>query len=132
MQYAILVKPLSEEDGGGYLATVPDLPGCQSDGASMAEAVDNVAGAIESWKEAAEELGRDVPAPGSARGEWRQRVPKTLHAHLTELARAEGVSLNTFVMMLLAKAATRYEIGGEPTQSAAPAIAGAQLKEACA
>jgi len=24
--YAVLIEPLSEEDGGGFLATVPDLP----------------------------------------------------------------------------------------------------------
>ena len=30
--YAIIVEPLSAEDGGGFVATVPDLPGCMSDG----------------------------------------------------------------------------------------------------
>ena len=30
--YAVLIEPLSEEDGGGFVATVPDLPGCMSDG----------------------------------------------------------------------------------------------------
>jgi len=36
--YSIVIAPLSAEDGGGYLATVPDLPGCMSDGASREEA----------------------------------------------------------------------------------------------
>ena len=30
--YAIIVSQLPEEDGGGYLASFPDLPGCVSDG----------------------------------------------------------------------------------------------------
>jgi antitoxin HicB len=36
--YAIIVHELSHEDGGGYLAIVPDLPGCMSDGATPDEA----------------------------------------------------------------------------------------------
>ena len=30
--YAVLIEPRSDEDGGGFLATVPDLSGCMSDG----------------------------------------------------------------------------------------------------
>jgi predicted RNase H-like HicB family nuclease len=41
--YPVLITPLSAEDGGGYLATVPDLPGCMSDGATREEAAHNVA-----------------------------------------------------------------------------------------
>jgi antitoxin HicB len=53
--YRIIIDPLSEEDGGGFLATVPDLPGCMSDGATEAEAVLNVQDAIACWLEAAGE-----------------------------------------------------------------------------
>jgi predicted RNase H-like HicB family nuclease len=28
LEYAVRIEPLAESDGGGYLATVPDLPGC--------------------------------------------------------------------------------------------------------
>ena len=31
-EYAIMMEPLSVEDGGGWLATVPALPGCTGDG----------------------------------------------------------------------------------------------------
>ena len=102
--YAVLVRPLPRSEGGGYVATVPDLPGCMSDGDTRQEAVENVQGAIESWKEAAEEEGRPIPEPGGASGQWRQRVPKTLHLKLRELALAEGVSLNALVAALLAEA----------------------------
>lgn len=108
-KYAVLLRPLSAEDGGGWLASVPDLPGCMSDGETMQEAIDNVTEAMQSWREAAQELGRAVPAPGSSRGEWRQRVPKTVHYHLTELARCEGVSLNTLVATVLAEYIGRAE-----------------------
>lgn len=63
LEYPVLISPLSAEDGGGFLATVPDLPGCMSDGETPEEAVTNVQDAILTWIEAAQELGRQVPAP---------------------------------------------------------------------
>lgn len=61
--YPMIVEPLSPEDGGGFLATVPDLPGCISDGGTPEEAVRNVQDAITAWIEAAQQMGRAVPAP---------------------------------------------------------------------
>ena len=63
LDYRIVIEPLSEEDGGGYFATVPDLPGCMSDGETPEEAIVNVQDAILCWIEAAGELGREVPRP---------------------------------------------------------------------
>lgn len=63
LAYPILIRPLSEEDGGGYLATVPDLPGCMSDGETPEEAAVNVRDAILCWFEMAEEMNRPVPPP---------------------------------------------------------------------
>jgi len=61
--FPVLIEPLTAEDGGGYLATLPDLPGCMSDGATREEAARNVADAIEAWIEQALALGRDIPKP---------------------------------------------------------------------
>ena len=63
LTYSVVVEPLSIEDGGGFAATVPDLPGCMSDGATPEEALSNVQDAIITWIEAARDLGHDVPAP---------------------------------------------------------------------
>jgi antitoxin HicB len=49
LEYSIIIEPLPPEDGGGFLATVPDLPGCMSDGDTPEEAVTNVQDAIASW-----------------------------------------------------------------------------------
>jgi len=38
--YEIHTRLLSEEEGGGYLATVPELPGCKSDGETPQEALE--------------------------------------------------------------------------------------------
>lgn len=131
-EYAVLVRPLPEEDGGGWVATVPDLPGCMSDGSTMQEAIENVGGAIESWKEACAENGRSVPAPGAARGEWRQRVPRTVHALLTEMARCEGVSLNMLVATVLAEYVGRNErvhVRPEPPENPPKAPRGSKRLE---
>jgi antitoxin HicB len=62
-EYTVVISVLSDVDGGGYLATVPELPGCMSDGATREEAARNVQSAIVAWIEEAEELGRPIPHP---------------------------------------------------------------------
>jgi predicted RNase H-like HicB family nuclease len=61
--YAVLIEPLPEEEGGGFLATVPDLPGCMSDGETREEAARNIEDAIACWIEEAQTTGRAVPVP---------------------------------------------------------------------
>ena len=41
-RYRISLRPLAEEEGGGWLAEVPELPGCMSDGETPQLAVENV------------------------------------------------------------------------------------------
>jgi antitoxin HicB len=65
-EYAVVIEPLSEEDGGGFLASVPDLPGCMSDGNTREEAARNVEDAIASWLEEARLVGRAIPEPRAA------------------------------------------------------------------
>ena len=31
-EYRITVRPLSKDEGGGYLVEYPEIPGCMSDG----------------------------------------------------------------------------------------------------
>ncbi len=61
--YPVLIEALAPEDGGGYLATVPDLPGCMSDGETRELAARNVGDAINAWIEEASTLGRPIPVP---------------------------------------------------------------------
>jgi len=51
LEYVIVVESLAASDGGGYLASVPELPGCMSDGETPEEALRNVQEAIASWLE---------------------------------------------------------------------------------
>ena len=59
--YSVIIERLTPEDGGGFLATVPDLPGCMSDGETREMAARNIEDAIASWIEEAKALGRKVP-----------------------------------------------------------------------
>jgi antitoxin HicB len=65
-QYPFEMRPLTAEEGGGWLITFPDLPGCMSDGDTREEAEANVKDAIECWITAARRLGRPVPQPPKA------------------------------------------------------------------
>ena len=46
-----------------YVAEVPELPGCMSDGVNYAEALQNAQIIIDEWIETAISLGREVPEP---------------------------------------------------------------------
>ena len=52
----------SEEDEG-YIAIVPDLPGCSAFGATAEEAIKEVYVAISLWIEVAKKEGREIPRP---------------------------------------------------------------------
>lgn len=104
--YPFTIRPLAEEDGGGYLIEYVDLPGVISDGETVEEAIRNGRDALQAAISTMKEFGDPIPKPGSAisaSGQWRQRVPKSLHARLVERARQEGVSLNTLVTSMIAE-----------------------------
>lgn len=64
--FEVDIRPLSPEDGGGFVATAPELPGCLSDGDTPEEALRNAYDAIGCWIEAAREMGRAIPEPRRA------------------------------------------------------------------
>lgn len=65
MDYLFVIAPLSEEDGGGFVAYVPDLPGCMSDGDTPEQAALNIQDAILEWLDCAAERKMEIPPPGS-------------------------------------------------------------------
>ena len=98
------IRPLVQEEGGGYLIEFPEYPGCVADGETPEEAMVEGADALESYRNTLRELGRPIPASGDVYGgQWRQRVPKSLHAALARRAEHEGVSLNMLVTTMLAE-----------------------------
>ena len=106
INYPFTVRHLSEGEGGGYLAEVLDLNGCMADGETVEEAIHNLEDAINSWIKTAQELGHPVPLPSSDdefSGKWVVRTPRNIHHRLVDMAKREGVSLNTLAVSLLAE-----------------------------
>jgi antitoxin HicB len=104
--YPFEVRPLSSEEGGGYLISFPDFAECISDGESVDEAIENGRDALKATVAALKSKKLPVPAPNSggvASGKFVARVPKTVHAQLATRARAEGVSLNSLVLTFIAQ-----------------------------
>ncbi len=111
-QYPFEMRPLSPEDGGGFLISFPDFSECLSDGETPEEAIRNGLDALEETIAALESLNMAVPEPGSGgsySGRFIQRLPRSLHARLALRAKQEGVSMNTLVTSLLAEGIGRQE-----------------------
>ena len=104
--YPFEVRPLSAEEGGGYLISFPDFAECISDGETVDEAIESGRDALKATIAALKAKKLPVPAANSggvASGKFVARVPKTVHAQLATRARAEGVSLNALVLTFIAQ-----------------------------
>lgn len=58
-RYSVLLSPDPED--GGYTVRVPALPGCNTQGDTLEEAIANAREAIEGYLETLKELGRPIP-----------------------------------------------------------------------
>jgi antitoxin HicB len=96
----------SAEDAG-FIAEVPDLPGCSAWGATEADAAREAKDAVAAWLQAAQAAGKAVPVPHTVQpieaysGKFLVRLPRSLHARLARRAAQEGVSLNQFLTGVL-------------------------------
>lgn len=112
IDYPFEVRPLSAEEGGGFLISYPDFSDCISDGETVEEALTNGKDALKSTIAALKAKELPVPAPnggGVASGKFIARVPKTVHARLSSRAKAEGVSLNALVLTFIAEGLGRKQ-----------------------
>lgn len=95
------------DDDDGYIAVVPDLPGCNAWGKTATDAIREGHDAIAAWIKAARSMKRSIPKPSrraddlAYSGKFLMRVPKRLHADMARAAKAQGVSLNQYVLYLL-------------------------------
>ncbi len=110
--YPFEIRPLSAEEGGGFLISYSDFSDCISDGETVEEALKNGREALKETIAALKAKDLSVPqanSGGVASGKFVARVPKTVHAQLTTRAKAEGVSLNTLVLTFIAQGLGRKE-----------------------
>ena len=107
------LRLLTPDEGGGWLASFPDLPGCLSDGETPEEALRNAAEAESAWLAANKQWGK-TKAEKPAR--LVARLPRSMHHDLQERANEEGVSINTMMVTLIAhglgKIAGRHQATG--------------------
>ena len=108
--YPFELRPLSTEEGGGYLISFPDFNECIADGETIEEAIAEGQSALAAVIATLQEKGLPVPKPGSFgaySGKFVQRIPKSLHARLQSRARIEGVSINTLATSYIAEGLAR-------------------------
>ena len=92
-----------DEAEGGFVISYPDLIGCMSSGETIEEAVKNGEDARREWIIATLESGMEIPKPFDAEeysGQFRLRMPKSLHKLLAERSKQEGISMNQYCIYL--------------------------------
>jgi RNA polymerase sigma-B factor len=102
-----IVRDHRNSEGREWTAQAQELPGCEAYGDTAEEAIRGIEAAIEEWIEDALAKGRELPDPrptASYSGRLMLRMPRSLHAALSEAAEREGVSLNQFIASSLERA----------------------------
>ena len=104
LAYSYIIKPVSDESGSYFHASVLEFDGCHSTGDTFGEAYESLREAMEGWIETRLENGFSVPEPLNTEkfsGRFTLRLPKSLHSHLAIEAVNEGVSLNQYMLYKL-------------------------------
>ena len=107
LPYKMELIPDLEE--GGYTVCYPDLPGCLTCGETVEEAFNNAMDAKKEWIKAALEEGIEIDEPCTEEnsseysGQFKLRIPKSLHHSLAKHAKREGISMNQYGLYLLTK-----------------------------
>lgn len=94
------VRRLVPDPGGGYTATIHELPGCIAEGDTAEEALAHLNDIAHSWIESAKATGYPVSPPidyEGASGKIALRISRRLHQLAAERADLEGTSLNQFI-----------------------------------
>ena len=94
---------VKDPDEGGFVVSFPDLPGCITCGETLEAAVANAADAKRAWLQAALEPVREPDNLENYSGQFKLRIPKSLHRSLAEHARQEGISMNQYCVYLLSR-----------------------------
>lgn len=103
---------IEDPDEGGYVVSFPDLPGCLTCGETISRAIANAKDAKAAWIDAALENGNIIPEPNELdkySGQFKIRMPKSLHRSLAEQSHREGISMNQYCVYLLAQNNAMYE-----------------------
>ena len=104
LNYRIEIKEDKEE--GGYVLGCPELRGCLTCADTIEEGLELLKDAKKCWIETALEDGNEIPEPLDEEkfsGNFKLRMPKSLHKELMGKSHDEGVSMNQYCVYLLSK-----------------------------
>lgn len=104
LPYRMEITP--DMDEGGYVVSFPELKGCLTCGDTLEQAVMNAEDAKREWLTAAMEEGYPIMEPDeieSYSGQFKLRIPKSLHRQLVLQSRREGISMNQYCVYLLSQ-----------------------------
>ncbi len=105
LPYRLEIVPDAEE--GGYTASYPDLPGCVTCADTVADLIACAEDAKRAWLEAALAENLPIHEPeeetdiSAYSGQFKLRLPKSLHRSLSANAKKEGISMNQYCVYLL-------------------------------
>ena len=100
------IEIIEDKEEGGFVVSYPELPGCISCGETVESALENAKDAKKEWIRAALEDGIEIQEPESLEnysGQFKLRIPRSLHRSLAEHSQREGISMNQYCVYLLAK-----------------------------
>lgn len=103
---------VEDKDEGGYVLSYPDLPGCMTCSDSLDDLLELAKDAKETWILGMLEDEKEIPLPSdlqSYSGQFKLRIPKSLHRSLSMHAKEEGISMNQYCLYLLAKNDAEYK-----------------------
>ena len=106
MAMSYRMEIVEDKEEGGFVVSYPDLPGCITCVETVESAVANALDAKKVWIEAAMEEGVEIYEPDSLEsysGQFKLRIPRSLHRALAEHSKKEGVSMNQYCVYLLSK-----------------------------
>lgn len=107
LPYRIEIRPIPENKGGGYEASIPELGryAVRADGDTIEEALNGLESIRKERLAAYLEEGLSIPEPAPDEedysGKFVLRIPKNLHRELSHRARLNNVSLNQFTTAVL-------------------------------
>jgi len=114
LPYGIILR---KDEEGDWVARAAELPGCTAHGSTQVESLKNLGEVMDLWLEDALISGTAIPEPRVVErlpsGKWLQRVPRSLHQKLVDLAERESVSLNQLVTSMLSEAIGRRNRPGQ-------------------
>ena len=106
MEMSYRMEIVEDKEEGGFVVSYPELPGCITCGETIEKAVSNALDAKREWMEAALEEGIKINEPDSLEnysGQFKLRLPRSLHRILAEQAKREGISMNQYCVYLLSR-----------------------------